>query len=117
MAFARKVWKLLVAVKDGLALLFLLMFFGVLYAALASRPNVAQVQEGALLLKLDGAIVEEPAVSDPISALLSGRAPLTQYRARDIVRALRLAAKDDRIKAVVIDMSGFTSAGFVHLKD
>lgn len=117
MAFARKVWKLMVAVKDGLALLFLLLFFLVLYAALANRPNVAQVENGALLLKLDGAIVEEPAVTDPISALLSRRAPLGQYRARDIVRALRLAAKDDRIKAVVFDLSGFTSAGFVHLRD
>jgi protease-4 len=117
MAFARKVWKLLVAIKDGLALLVLLMFFGLLYAALASRPNVAQVQNGALLVKIDGAIVEEPATIDPISALLSRRAPFAQYRARDIVRALRLAAKDDRIKAVVIDLSSFTNAGFIHLQE
>src|SRR5579864_2581971 len=117
MAFAHKVWKLLVAVKDGLALLFLLLFFGILYAALSSRPNGVQVQNGALLLKLDGAIVEEPAISDPIATLLSRRAPLAQYRARDVVRALRLAAKDDRIKAVVFNLSDFTHAGFVHLKE
>lgn len=117
MAFARKVWKLLVAIKDGLALLFLILFFLAIYAALTSRPSVGQVQNGALLLKLDGAIVEEPSVSDPIEQLVSRQAPTGEYRARDVVRALRLAAKDDRIKAVVFDLSRFTGAGFVHLHD
>jgi len=70
-----------------------------------------------LLLKLDGAIVEEPSVSDPFEQLLTRQAPTAEYRARDIVRALRLAAGDDRVKAVVFDLSRFTGAGFVHLKD
>ena len=34
MIFARKVWKVLVAIKDGLALMLLLLFFMVLFAAL-----------------------------------------------------------------------------------
>ncbi|MDR2857749.1 MAG: signal peptide peptidase SppA [Novosphingobium sp.] len=117
MAFARKVWKLLVAIKDGLALLFLLLFFGLLYAGLTMRPNAGQVRKGALLLRLDGAIVEEPSATDPIEQLLSRQASAGEYRSRDIVRALRLAAKDDRIKAVVFDLSRFTGAGAVHLQD
>ncbi len=117
MVFARKVWKLLVAIKDGLALLFLLLFFLALYFALTSRPNAAQVQKGALLLRLDGAIVEEPSASDPLAQIVSRQAPMGEYRSRDIVRALRLAAKDDRVTAVVIDLSRFTNAGFVHLHD
>ena len=117
MAFARKVWKLLVAIKDGLALLLLLLFFGVLYGVLTARPNVAAVQEGALLLRLDGAIVEEPSVIDPIAQLVSQQAPVGQYRARDVVRALHLAARDGRIKAVVLDLSRFSGAGFVHLTE
>jgi protease-4 len=117
MAFARKVWKLLVAIKDALVLLFLLLFFLALYAVLTTRPNVAAVEKGALLLRLDGAIVEEPSAIDPVEALLSRRAPIGEYRARDVVRALRLAAKDDRIKAVVFDLSRFTGAGLVHLTE
>jgi protease-4 len=117
MIFARKVWKLLVAVKDGLVLLFLLLFFLLLYAALTARPNVGAVQDGALLLKLDGAVVEEPRNRDPLNELLSRQAPTSEYRARDIVRALRLAAKDDRVKAVVFDLSRFTGAGLVHLQE
>lgn len=117
MKFARKVWKLLVAIKDGLALLLLLLFFGMLYAVLTARPTAGTVRDGALLLRIDGAIVEEPKDIDPVAQLLSQEAPLAEYRSRDVVRALRLAAKDDRIKAVVFDLSRFTGAGFVHLQD
>ena len=117
MIFARKVWRLLVAVKDGLALLFLLLFFMVLYAALTARPAPGSVNEGALLLRLDGAVVEEPEESDPLQMLISDQAPMGQYAARDVVRALRQAAKDDRIKVVVLDLSRFTGGGFVNLAE
>lgn len=117
MIFARKVWKLLVAIKDGLALLLLLLFFSGLYAVLTMRPNAGQVREGALLVKLDGAVVEEPAEIDPVSVLLSGSAPAKQYRARDVARAIRAAADDKRIKAVVLDLSKFSGGGQVHMED
>ena len=117
MKFARKVWKLLVAIKDGLALLLLLMFFTGLYAVLTMRPNAGQVREGALLLKLDGSMVEEPADIDPVTLLLSTQAPARQYRSRDLVRAVRAAADDKRIKAVVLDLSKFTGGGQVHMED
>ena len=58
MVFARKVWKLLVALKDGLALLFLLLFFAALYGVLSIRPGPGQVKKGALLIDLSGVIVE-----------------------------------------------------------
>jgi protease-4 len=117
MIFARKAWRVLVAIKDGLALVFLLLFFLVLFAALSNRPAPGKVHEGALLLKLDGAIVEEPKSVDPIGQLLSQQAPSTEYRARDLARALRSAAQDKRIKAVVLDLDRFTGAGQVHLQD
>ncbi|MBW8784812.1 MAG: signal peptide peptidase SppA [Novosphingobium sp.] len=117
MIFARKVWRLLVAIKDGLALVFLLLFFLLLYAALAMRPNPGAVRTGALLLKLDGRVVEEPAAIDPIAALLARRLPTGEYRARDIVRGLRAAATDDRVKVVVLDLSRFLGGGQVHLQE
>ena len=47
-SFPRKVWRLLVAIKDALALLFLLLFFVALFALLSARPNPGAVREGAL---------------------------------------------------------------------
>ena len=104
MIFARKVWAILVGIKDGFALLFLLLFFWALYAVLTARPNPGLIREGALLLKLDGTVVEEPARIDPFALLLGQGAPTKEYRERDLVRAIEAAAKDDRVKAVVLDL-------------
>src|SRR6186997_3425932 len=117
MVFARKVWRLLVGIKDALALLFLLLFFGLLYAALAMRPGPAQVHDGALLLRLNGAVVEEPVQADPLGMVLSGGPGQTQIRARDLLRAVNGAATDSHIKAVALDLSGFSGGGFVHLTE
>jgi protease IV len=117
MEFARKVWKVLVAVKDGLALVLLLVFFGLLYAALSARPGTAAVHEGALVIGLDGFVVEEPTVPDALTALLSQQAPVGEHRARDVVRALRTAAEDERITVVALDLTGFMGGGMVHLQD
>jgi len=117
MSFVGKVWKVLVGIKDGLVLLFMLLFFVTLFAILSARPSPGQVREGALLIDLSGRVVEEKSVIDPIEALLSGTAPLEEFRARDLVRALDAAATDDRIKAVVIDMTTFMGGGQVHLTE
>lgn len=117
MGFARKVWHLLVGIKDGLALIFLLLFFFALYSILSVRPSPAQVQEGALLLDFNGYVVEERAAIDPLEALLLGEAPVREYQSRDLVRAIDAAASDDRIKAVVLDLDRFLGGGQVHLQD
>jgi len=44
MSFARKVWHLIVAVKDGLSLVFLLLFFFALYAVLTARRRPAPIR-------------------------------------------------------------------------
>ena len=94
MSFAGKVWRLLVGIKDALALLFLLLFFWAVFAVLVSRPSPGMVREGALLLQLDGQVVEEVAPVDPLNVLLSSAVPTRQYAARDHVRAIDEAAKD-----------------------
>jgi protease-4 len=38
-------------------------------------------------------------------------------RERDVVRALKGAATDDKIRAVAVDLSGFTGGGLVHLEE
>lgn len=117
MRFAGKVWRLLVGIKDGLVLLFMLLFFGLLFAVLTTRPSPAEVREGALVLELDGVIVEEASRIDPLQALLAGEAPTGEFQARDVVRALDAAAGDERIDAVVLDLDRFMGAGQVHLQD
>ncbi len=116
-SFLGKFWRFLVGIKDALALLFLLLFFVALFGALAARPTTKlAVNEGALVLTLDGFISEQPADVDPFASLSGfGGDQVTEHRLRDVVRALELAATDDRIKAVVLDLDQFLGGGQVAL--
>jgi protease IV len=111
MTFMKSVWRYLVAIKDGLALLFLLLFFALLFMLLSAGPNPGKVQDGALLLELDGFVSEQPAAVDPINALITQQTPMKEFRQRDIVRSLDLAVEDERIKAVVLDLDRFLGGG------
>ena len=109
MRFVRGVWKLLVGIKDALVLIFMLLFFGLLYAGLSARP--APVGKGVLLVDLDGTVVEQPSQPDA-TELLSGQGDrLHEYRLRDLVAALDAAKDDDRVKAVALDLDGFLGGG------
>ena len=111
------IWRVLVAIKDGLALLFLLIFFMALFALLSGRPNpAAAFESGALLLRLDGTISEQPAPQDPFAAF-SGGPTIREYRRADLVHAIEVAATDDRVKAVVLDLDRFMGGGQVALGD
>ena len=111
MRLIRGFWKLLVGIKDGLVLLFMLLFFAGLFAALSMSPSPSVPSSGALLIALDGALVEQPAEADPLS-LVSGAAPgINEYRLRDVVRALEAAAADSRARAVVLDLDRFAGGG------
>jgi hypothetical protein len=74
MRVLRGLWLLLVGIKDALVLILLLLFFAMLYMALTIRPNPTVSGSGALVLRLDGAIVEQPQDANPF-AILSGDTP------------------------------------------
>lgn len=104
-------WRILVGIKDALVLVLLLLFFGLLYAALTASPNPAVPGSGALYLDLSGVIVEQPEEPDPFAVLTGAADNLREYRLRDVVRALDAAATDDRITAVALDLDGFLGGG------
>jgi protease-4 len=113
MKFVRAIWKLLVGIKDALVLIVMLLFFGMLYTALSARP--APVKDGVLDLNLNGSVVEQPARAEWSD--LAGGPKLEQYRLRDLVEALGKAKDDDRVKAVALDLDGFTGGGQTAIGD
>ncbi|GAA0311694.1 signal peptide peptidase SppA [Sphingomonas oligophenolica] len=106
MKLVRGAWKILVGIKDALVLIAMLLFFGLLFGALSAKPSPASIHDGALLLRLDGQIVEQPEEADPFAAL-GGGASVHQFRLRDLVRSLEKAKGDSRVKAVVLDLDSF----------
>ncbi len=106
MKLVRGAWKILVGIKDFLVLVLLLLFFTGLFAALSHKPNAAAIRDGALVVALDGTLVEQPEQPDPFQNVGGGKA-LGQVRLRDVLRALDTARTDGRVKAVVLDMDRF----------
>ena len=116
MNLVRGAWRILVGIKDALVLCVMLIFFGLLAAALSARPGTKPIGTGALVMELKGSIVEQPSAISPTQAL-SGGNQAKEYRLRDIIAALNAAATDDRVKTVVLDLDGFMGGGQVALGD
>jgi protease-4 len=117
MRFIGKVWRLLVGIKDGLVLVLMLMFFGLLFAALSATPYAGSAAEGALVLDLSGTISEHPAEPDTLDVLAGGSPIVREYRLRDLVHALETAARDDRVRAVALDLDRFAGGGQAAISD
>ena len=117
MRLVKLAWGVLVGVKDGLVLIFMLLFFGALYAAMSADPNPARGKGGALLLAFDGPIVDQKSEVDPRSLLLGDGSVGVEYRLDDVLNALDVAARDDNIKTVVLDLDRFAGAGRVALQN
>ena len=109
MRFVKAVWKLLVGIKDALVLLFMLMFFGLLYAVLSARP--AAIGDGVLAMDLDGVLVEQASRPDAVAALAGAGNITHEFELRDLVAVLDTARDDDRVKAVALDLDGFLGGG------
>ena len=113
MKFVGAIWKLLVGIKDALVLLLLIIFFAGLYGTLSAKP--APVRDGVLDLDLNGSLVEQPARRNWSD--VAGSPRVDQYRLRDLVAALDKARDDGRVKAVALDVSGFTGGGATAIGD
>ncbi len=113
MKFVRAIWKLLVGIKDALVLLLMLLFFGMLYTALSARP--APVKEGVLDLSLRGSVVEQPSRVEYSDVI--GGSRVREYRLRDLAAAMEAARNDSRVKAVALDLDGFTGGGQTAMAD
>ena len=117
MKLVKGAWALLVGIKDAMVLLAMLAFFGGLYALLSSSPNPGGGKDGALLLALNGPIVEQREALDPRD-LLFGQSPVgRQYELSEILQALKAAETDDDIKTVVLDLDSFSGGGQVALEN
>lgn len=106
MKLVRGAWKILVAIKDFLVLVFMLLFFALLFTALSAKPNPTAIKDGALVVALQGSLVEQAEQADPFGEL-TGSGAAKQIRLRDVLRALEAARTNAQVKAVVLDMDRF----------
>ncbi len=107
-------WRVLVGIKDFLVLCMLALFFIAISALLSSGKAVVRVPDGgALVVALNGAVVDQASDTSPLDTL--GGNVMGEVQTRDVIRALDLARDDKRIKAVVLDLDGFVGGGQANL--
>ncbi|ATE65108.1 signal peptide peptidase SppA [Rhizorhabdus dicambivorans] len=107
MKLLRGLWALLVGIKDALVLIAMLLFFGLLFAALSIKPNPTVPTAGALVIDLSGTLVEQPAEADPFALFAGTRQFARETRLRDVERSLQTAAGSNEVKAIVLDLDAF----------
>ncbi len=100
------VWKVLTGIRNALANILFLVVVIVLLTAVFSDSEKTLDSDAVLVLNPSGALVEETTPPDPAEAFLKlGRetSVAEETKTQDVIDAVRRAATDPRIKALVID--------------
>lgn len=116
MSFLRGAWRFLIGVKDALALLFLLLVFALIFAATRSSAPLAVPSGSALLLDLDGVIVEQASERSAVEVVTGTSDVIPEVEVRDVVEAIHRAREDSRIKSIVLQLDGFYGSGMANLQ-
>ena len=109
-------WRALDALRRVLHLLLLLMLFGVLLVV-TRHPLPLVPSRAALVVRPEGRLVEQLS-SSPIGrsfGFVAGDHE-SETLVRDVVDAIRSAARDDRIKVLVLDTEQLTGGGLTKLR-
>jgi protease-4 len=115
--FFRGVWRGLDVLRRALHLLLMLLVFGFLFGAL--RGGVPDIPaRGALFIQPSGEIVEQRS-GDPITIAFNEArgAGSGETLLWDLTDALRAAAEDRRVAAVVLQLDSLTGAGLPTLEE
>ena len=120
--FFRGVWSVLTFCQQlvfNIFFLLFLLFAFVLLLAIAASPGVHPMKEDtALVLHLDGRLVEQ-FTSAPVDRVINRATGQAQpeIQLRDLLRAIEAAREDDRIDRIVLLTDGFSTSGFAALRD
>jgi len=104
-------WRVLQNMQSVIGtLLFLLIAYLIIAALIAdNRPHVPQ--GGALVFNPQGILVEQFSRHDPMEVIFAGDDLPPEVRLRDMSRALKMAALDERITALVLILDGLAPTG------
>jgi len=116
MRFIRFVWRALNNLRRLVQLLIMFLIIGIVIASL-TRQGITVPDSAALVVAPSGELVEQ-LEGDPIErALAEARGiEIHQTLVNDVVESLQLAAGDERIKAVVLELDGLGGGGLAKLQ-
>ena len=105
-------WAGLTWFRLALSNILFLVFLGLIYVLYFSGGQQPMPEKAALLLNLGGTVVEEKSHTNPLQALLGEPAPTErEVLLRDVLDAIRHAAGDPAITALVMELDYLVSSG------
>jgi protease-4 len=117
MTFLRGFWRVLDGLRRVIHLVLLLVVALVLIAVLTPTP-VEVPRNAALVIAPSGMLVDELSGSPLDRAIARAQGlPPQETLLRDLIESLQLAQQDDRISAVVLDLSRLTGGGLSKLQE
>ena len=115
----RAIWTGVDGFRKVIHLVLMIFIFVVMLVALGSGTAAVKIKDGTvLLLNPSGVLVHELSAGElDLELQRMNDEPPPETLVRDVVRALRHAAEDDRIAAVLVDIDGLAGGGFTKLQD
>ena len=115
----RAIWTGVDGFRKVIHLVLMIFVFVLMLAALGSGQTAVNIKDGTvLLLNPSGVLVHELSAGElDLELLRMNDDPPPETLVRDVVRALRHAAGDDRIAGVLVDIDGLAGGGFTKLQD
>ena len=112
------IWRAAEGVRKILHLVFLLLVVGILIAGVATQDQPRVPEQAALMVAPEGRLVEQLSGGVLERALAEAQGVnVGETLLKDVVDAIRAAADDDRIEALVLDPTGLTGGGLSKLQE
>lgn len=103
-----------------LNLIFLVLFVGFVSVIFSGDDKITVPDTAALVLKLDGDLVEEESWVDPIESFINessgGSEDTPEILVRDLVKVIQNATKDEKIKVIVLALADLRSGSLDKLQ-
>jgi len=103
-------WRYFRKFQSVVGTLLFLALVVVIAVSIVKGDKVSVPDQAALVVSLDGAIQEQKVYNQSPMEAIAGGQPPRQTVLREVIRAIDLAAKDDRITLLIIDSHKFSSA-------
>lgn len=109
--FLKMLWRAFVVLKDLVFGIIAVVILLAVVVAFSPATETTVPDKTALVLRLEGNLVEQRSAADPLALVGSSEGLIPETLMRDVIKGVYRAAKDKRVAALVLELDGFYGAG------
>ena len=109
--FLKMLWRAFIVLKDLVFGIIAVVILLAVVVAFSPATETTIADKTALVLRLEGNLVEQRSAADPLALVGSSDGLIPETLMRDVIKGVDRAAKDKRVAALVLELDGFYGAG------